>query len=99
MKISLICLGALLAGLVPALAESAAQKLRLKDLTGTSCSAEKLNVHGAPNGPFNATLAAPASVTVIRGQLDPQGESWVLVSNDKTKKRAGWVGLSDLSCI
>jgi hypothetical protein len=99
-KITIVCLGVLLAAFVPAKAETAAQKITyMKDLTGTSCSAARLAVHAAPNGAVTVTLPPPAYVTVIRGQLDAKGNSWVFVSEDATKKQVGWVRLDDLSCI
>ena len=100
MKTAIICLGAALGALGPAQAETKAQKLKyMKDLTGTSCSAEKLTVHASPNGAVTVTLPPPAYVTVIRGQLDAKDTSWVFVSADATKKQVGWVRLDDLSCI
>lgn len=100
MRTAIICLGAMLAALGPAQAETKAQKLKyMKDLTGTSCSAEKLAVRAAPNGAVTVTLPPPAYVTVIRGEVDSTGNSWVFVSHDATKKQVGWVRLGDLSCI
>lgn len=90
-----------LSGLTAARAETAAQKLRyIKALTGVSCSSQqRLVVHLAPNRSLSTTLPAPAYVTVIRGRLDPQGNSWLFVSNDNTRKAIGWVKLRDLNCI
>jgi hypothetical protein len=93
------CLCVLLAGLASAHAETTKQKLQyIKAITGVSCSAERLTVYADANGAAVATLPA-ASVTIIKGKLDAKGESWVYVSNDKTRKPAGWVNLLDLSCI
>jgi hypothetical protein len=98
-KTSFACLCVLLAGLACAHAETTKQKLRyIKDITGVSCSAERLTVYTDANGAVVATLPA-ASVTIVKGKLDAKGESWLYVSNDKTSKPAGWVKLLDLSCI
>ncbi len=81
-------------------AETSRQKLRyIKEITGVSCSAARLTVRSMPNGPIRATLPAPAYVTIIRGELDPGGNSWLLVSDDNTRRTAGWVNLVDLNCI
>jgi hypothetical protein len=98
-KTSFACLCVLLAGLASAHAETTKQKLQyIKDITGVSCSADRLTVYADANGAVAATLPA-ASVTIIKGKLDAKGESWLYVSNDKTTKPAGWVKLLDLSCI
>jgi hypothetical protein len=98
-KRSFACLCVLLAGLVSANAETTKQKLQyIKAITGVSCSADRLTVYADANGAVAATLPA-ASVTIIKGKLDSKGESWVYVSNDKTRQLAGWVRLLDLSCI
>jgi hypothetical protein len=100
MKTAIICLAAVLAALASAHAETKAQKLKyMQDLTGTSCSADKLAVHASPGGAVTVTLPPPAYVTVIRGELDAKGSSWVYVSHDATRKQVGWVRLDDLSCI
>jgi hypothetical protein len=98
-KILFACLCALLGGLALAQAETRAEKLRyIKDITGVSCSAEALAVRTTPNGPV-ARAIPNASVTVLRGQVDDAGESWVYVRDDHTRKEAGWARLLDLSCL
>jgi hypothetical protein len=101
-KASIICLAAALLASPAASAEteSAAQKLKyIKDITGVSCSAEQLTLYASPNGKASATVPAPAYVTIKRGQLDGKGESWVFVSDEKAKKKTGWVKLDALNCI
>jgi hypothetical protein len=100
-KTSIICLAAaLLASPASAQTETRAQKLKyIKDITGVSCSAEQLPLYASPGGKASGTVPAPASVTIIRGRLDGKGESWVFVSNDKAKKKTGWVKLDALNCI
>ena len=100
MKISFACCCVAIAGLASASAETTAQKLKyLKDITGVSCSAERLAAYAAPNGRVSETIPPPAHVTVIRGRLDQRGHSWLYVSHDKTRRHVGWVKLLDVSCV
>jgi len=99
MKALFACLCTLLAGLALARGETRAQKLQyIKDITGVSCSADALAVRNAPNGPVVRAIPN-ASVTILRGQVDDAGNSWVYVKDDRTRKEAGWARLLDLSCI
>ena len=101
-SIAIAGLGTLLAAVVPAQAETNAQKLKyLTDLAGTSCSADKaLVLLIAPNGSGQGvTVAAPAYVTVKGGRLDSHGGAWAYVTDEKTKTKRGYVRLEELSCI
>ena len=99
MKALLTCLYALLAAAASAQAETRVQKLQyIKDITGVSCSADALAMHNTPNGAVVRAIPK-ASVTILQGQVDGAGNSWVYVKDDRTRKEVGWARLLDLSCI
>jgi hypothetical protein len=99
MKTSFALCFVLLSGLVGAQAETTAQKLKyIKDITGVACSADHLTVYASPNRAASGNIDS-AFVVVERGQLDARGDSWLYVSDNKTKRALGWVKLMALSCI